>query len=109
VFPTLFGKKSGGKFGLSLTFRELLRRAEVRFDNVAAPEASKAFYDKGFHALRHSSVSHMANAGVAEEIRKEHVGHSSEVHKVYTHRDVSVMERHLELMPDITVSKSHLA
>ncbi len=99
VFPTLHGQRSGGAFGLSLTFRELMRKAGVKFADVAAESAKKAFFDLGFHALRHSHVSHAANAGVPEEVRRDHVGHASDVHRIYTHRDTEAIERAFAVMP----------
>ncbi|MGA3008386.1 MAG: tyrosine-type recombinase/integrase [Opitutaceae bacterium] len=101
VFPTLHGKKSGGCSGLSLTFRALIERAGVRFADVSDAEAKKAFYDLGFHALRHSHISHAANAGVPEEIRRDHVGHASDVHRTYTHRETKAVERAFAAMPRI--------
>jgi integrase len=101
VFPTLYGKKSGGCSGLSLTFRALIERAGVRFADVSDAEAKKAFYDLGFHALRHSHISHAANAGVPEEIRRDHVGHASDVHRTYTHRETKAVERAFAPMPRI--------
>lgn len=106
VFPTLCGKKSGGDHGLSLTFRVLLMKAGVSFKDVASDEAGRAFYDVGFHSLRHSCVSHAANAGVPEEIRREHVGHASDVHRNYTHREIDALEKAFSVMPDITASNS---
>ena len=73
VCPKLIGKKSGGCNGLSLTFRRLLEKADIKFTDVSGDGAHKAFFDLGFHALRHSCVSAAANAGVSEEIRREHV------------------------------------
>ena len=102
IFPSLIGQKSGGAFGLSLTFRELMRTAKIKFEDVAPKGASKAFFDLGFHSLRHSCVSHAANAGVPEEIRKEHVGHASDVHHTYTHREIDALENAFAAMPDIT-------
>jgi len=99
LFPTLAGKRSGGDFGLSLTFRKLMRKADVAYENVAPEGAKKAFFNLGFHALRHSHVSHAANAGVPEEIRREHVGHASDVHEGYTHRDTAAIKRAFAKMP----------
>ena len=99
LFPTLAGRRSGGAFGLSLTFRELMRKAEVKFSNVAPAGATKAFFDLGFHALRHSHISIAANAGVPEEIRRDHVGHASEVHRTYTHRQTEAIEKAFAEMP----------
>ena len=99
IFPTLFGKRSGGAFGLSLTFRKLMVKAVIKFENVAPAESAKAFYDVGYHALRHSHITHAANAGVPEEIRREHVGHATDVHKGYTHRETKAIENAFSKMP----------
>jgi integrase len=99
VCPSLAGKRSGGCSGLSLTFRALLEQAGVTFANVSGDGAKKAFYDLGFHSLRHSCVTHAANAGVSEEIRREHVGHASDVHRDYTHREIETTRQALAAMP----------
>ena len=99
VCPTLAGKRSGGCNGLSLTFRALLENAGVAFANVSSETAAKAFYDLGYHSLRHSCITHAANAGVSEEIRREHVGHASDVHRAYTHREIEKTRAALETMP----------
>jgi integrase len=103
LFPRLHGKRSGGAFGLSLTFRALMVEAEIKFENVADKGADKAFYDLGFHSLRHSHISHAANAGVSEEIRREHVGHASDVHRQYTHRDIEATKLAFAKMPRLLV------
>lgn len=99
---SLIGKKSGGKYGLSLTFRRLLEAADIRYADVSGDAAQKAFFDLGFHSLRHSCVSAAANAGVSEEIRREHVGHASDVHRGYTHRETETMRAALSAVPRIT-------
>lgn len=99
IFPSLAGKRSGGAFGLSLTFRKLMISAGIKFKDVSADKAKKAFYDLGYHALRHSHISHAANAGVPEEIRREHVGHASDVHKTYTHRETEAIVSAFAKMP----------
>jgi integrase len=102
VCPSLIGKKSGGCNGLSLTFRRLLKTAGIQFADVSGDGAHKAFFDLGFHALRHSCVSAAANAGVSEEIRREHVGHASDVHRAYTHRETETVRAALSAVPRIT-------
>jgi integrase len=109
VCPTLHGKKSGGAFGLSLTFRKLLKTAGVVFEDVARKGASRMFYDVGFHSLRHSCVTHAANAGISEEIRREHVGHASDVHRQYTHREVEATRKALKAMPSLLPTKKRPA
>ena len=76
-----------------------MRTAGVKFADVAPEGAKKAFFDLGFHALRHSHISHAANAGVPEEVRRDHVGHASDVHRGYTHRDTEAIERAFAAMP----------
>ena len=95
----MVGKKSGGAFGLSLTFRKLMVKADIKFTDVSNKGANKAFFDLGYHALRHSHITHAANAGVSEEIRREHVGHASDVHQRYTHREIEAVERAFAAMP----------
>ena len=99
LFPTLHGRKTGGKYGLSIIFRELIRKAGVQFKNVAPIGSVKAFYDLGFHALRHTHVSAAANAGVPEENRREMVGHTSDVHRIYTHRETAATKLAFSKMP----------
>lgn len=99
LFPSFHGRYTGGQNGLSLAFRQLLRKAGVKFVNLADTGSLRKFYDLGFHALRHSCVTHAANAGVPEEIRREHVGHTSDVHRTYTHREVAVKQRAFAGMP----------
>ena len=98
LFPALHEMKSGGDHGLSLTFRRLLDLAKIEYKDVSNGKGRK-FYDLGFHSLRHTCVSVMANIGVSEELRKEHVGHDSEVHKRYTHLDIQTFENALAAMP----------
>ena len=63
------------------SFNEIIRRAKI----VAGAED-----DLSFHCLRHTFVSRLAEAGVAEEVRMRLAGHTSEqTHQVYTHDDVS--------------------
>ncbi|MEY3775274.1 MAG: hypothetical protein RLZZ129_2054 [Verrucomicrobiota bacterium] len=99
LFPTLYGQRSGGVAGLSLTFRKLLRDAGVKFENIAPEDSARKFYDLGFHSLRHTHVSAAANAGVPEDLRREQVGHASDVHRGYTHREVEAVERAFAEMP----------
>lgn len=106
VFPTLHDTKSGGAFGLSLTFRKLMDEAEIKYKDVSEGEASRAFYDLGYHALRHSHISHAANVGVPEEVRRDHVGHASDVHAQYTHRETESIEAAFKKMPKLLEGKA---
>jgi len=48
LLPSLHGKKSGGKYGLSPTFRELLKSAAVTFKDVSSDGAKRRFFDLAF-------------------------------------------------------------
>lgn len=87
LFPGLAGKSSAGRNGLSLQFNRLMALAGIECRTEAAPgEKGRKRRALGFHALRHSFVSAMANAGVAVEVRQALAGHASaEMNAVYSH------------------------
>jgi len=84
-----------------LTFRELLKSAGVTFNDDSSVGAKRQFFDLGFHSLRHSHISIAANAGVSEEVGREHVGYASDVHGEYTHRDIEAIEQAFRAMPPL--------
>ena len=58
--------------------------------------------NKGFHALRHTFVTLLANNGVASELRQKLVGHSdSGVHKKYTHLELQPFRDAVARIPSI--------
>lgn len=64
------------------TFSEILLDAKIATD----PEKHKL----SFHCFRHTFVSRLAQAGVAQDVRMRLVGHLSATnHAIYTHDDVS--------------------
>lgn len=102
LFPSLHGKNTGGLTGLSLTFRELMTKAGI--ESEVSRERQKGgrgrtVYELGFHSLRHSCTSIMANTGVREEIRKKLVGHTSDVHQRYTHFELETFKQELSKFP----------
>lgn len=83
VFPSLRARRTSGLTGLSLTFRTLMKKAGIKSGIARAVQKDgrgRTVYELGFHSLRHSCTSIMANIGVSEEIRKKLVGHTSDVH-----------------------------
>jgi integrase len=95
LFPGLSGRASGGHAGLSNAFNRLMAKAGIRVQvGVEKQGKGRQFKLQGFHALRHSFVSRLANADVSADIRKELVGHSSdEIHRRYVHLDSSLQEK----------------
>jgi integrase len=60
-------------------FSEVLKRA-----GIVAEKGEKV----SFHSLRHTFVTRLADAGVAEDVRMRLAGHTNAVtHGVYTHED----------------------
>lgn len=103
VFPSLAGKSTAGKSGLSMAFGRIMEKAGI------AGEESKAEGAAGrnrralsFHSLRHSFVSRLANAGVSVELRQELAGHASaEMNLSYTHRELAPLRAAIELLPSL--------
>ena len=103
LFPTLHGKKSGSGGGLSNAFNRLMAKAGVR-SPMGGKKTGKGrqFKQLGFHSLRHTMISNLANADVSADVRKEFAGHSSdEIHRRYTHLDLSTQQRAVDRIPSI--------
>ena len=83
ITPSRVGKV--GKVSLpdgDLTFNQILTKADV------VPTSAR---DKlSFHCFRHTFVSQLAEAGIAEDVRMRLAGHTSATnHAIYTHDDKS--------------------
>ena len=103
LFPTLHGKSTGSHAGLSHAFGRLMEKAKTRVP-VGAKKKGKGRQFKllGFHALRHTMVSNLANADVPSDVRKAMTGHSSdEMHDRYVHLDLTTQQRAVEKIPSI--------
>ncbi len=105
LFPSLYGKTTVGSGGLSLTFEELMRKAGVKRREQTKDVKGKGrkFYALGFHSLRHTCVSQMANNGVDRELRMQTVGHTSDVHDQYTHPAIERQREALNKLPKLKV------
>ena len=90
LFPTLHGRKAGSQGGLSNEFSRLMTRAGVVVRKGRKKEgAGRQFNSKGFHSLRHTMISRMADAEVSPDVRRAMAGHSSDaVHRKYVHLNV---------------------
>jgi integrase len=103
VFPTLVGMDSGGKSGLSATFKRIMARAKIKGRLIReANGAGRSRSSLSFHSLRHSFNSGLANQGVDVELRQALTGHSSpDQNETYTHRDIEVMRAAVLKLPPI--------
>jgi integrase len=103
VFPSLVGRNTAGKSGLSGSFRRIMERAGIEGDEMEA-EGGKGRKRRtlSFHSLRHSFVSSLANAGVSVELRQELAGHASaEMNLQYTHREIGPLRSAIESLPGL--------
>jgi len=95
--PTLSTKSTGGNHGLSSMFQRVMEKAGVHSDRgVEKSGKGRRFKTLGFHSLRHTFVSELANADVPPEVRRQISGHSDEkIHERYTHLDLDAKRRAL--------------
>ncbi len=95
--PTLATRGTGGNRGLSGQFQRIMAKADVHSDRGAEKKGKgRQFRTLGFHSLRHTFVSELANADVPADVRRQISGHSDEkVHERYTHLDVDTKRRAL--------------
>ena len=79
LFPSLAGKRTGGKSGLSMAFARIMERAHVRGEvaRERKGEKGRTVNTLTFHSFRHTLTSIMANAGVPVEVRQKFTGHAS--------------------------------
>ncbi len=105
VFPDLATRDSGGSYGLSWQFTQIMTKAGVDPMIKRTREegqAGRSVSARGFHSLRHTFISALANSGVSPELRQELSGHDdADSHKIYTHVDRERMKGALSQMPDL--------
>ena len=102
VFPELAGKRISGRKGLSTQFREIMKAAGVVERIVEREGKGRTGHSKGFHALRHSFISELANAGIAPDIRQKLAGHSSAaIHAIYSHHELETLRGAVAKLPSL--------
>ena len=108
VFPALAGIGTAGRKGLSVQFRDIMRKAGVT-GRVSDPggEKGRTRNSKSFHSLRHHFVSQLANQGVAPDIRQKLAGHSSAVvHGIYSHHELETLRQAVAKLPALGGTRS---
>ena len=102
LFPSLAGKGTGGKSGLSGQFAAIMAQAGISGKITRHSPEGRANSSLSFHSLRHSFNSAMANAGVSQEIRQKLTGHASaEMNTVYTHHELEPLRAAIAAIPGI--------
>src|SRR5262245_56045696 len=95
--PALAAKCTGGNRGLSRMFQRVMTAAGIKSDvGVEKQGKGRQFKTLGFHSLRHTFVSELANADVPADVRRQISGHSDEkIHERYTHLALETKRRAL--------------
>jgi len=106
VAPTLEGRTSGGRKGLSIEFGKLVEAAKIDPLTIRPADGRKrSFSKKTTHSLRHSFVSKFTNAGVSKDVTAVFVGHSNpEQTKRYSHYDRDVLREALNTAFSVAAS-----
>jgi integrase len=103
MFPSLAGKDTGGKHGLSGRFAAIMDKAGVEGKRIQA-SGRRTLSSLSFHSLRHSFNSAMANAGISQEVRQKLTGHTSaETNKVYTHHELEALRAAVSVIPSLRI------
>ncbi len=99
ISPSLAGKSTSGKSGLSGAFTRLMATAGIDPERVNG-KGKRKFSAKTFHSLRHSFNSMLANSGVSQENRMKLIGHASQqINNQYTHVQMETLRRDIENLP----------
>jgi integrase len=96
------------------TFNTAARNCSEKNEHAAiharlrsAKGKGRQFKTLGFHSLRHTFVSELANADVPADVRRQISGHSDEkIHERYTHLDMQSKERALAKLRPLIRNKS---
>jgi integrase len=102
LFPSLAGKGTGGRFGLSGRFAAIMEKAGIEGKITQHAKGGRALSNLSFHSLRHSFNSAMANAGVSQEIRQKLTGHASaDMNRIYTHHELEPLRAAVATIPSL--------
>ncbi|MFZ9938156.1 MAG: tyrosine-type recombinase/integrase [Luteolibacter sp.] len=94
LFPSL-AQTDGSR--VSNGFKRVMKAAQVSDTVELAPGVTAV---RSMHSLRHSFASMLADAGVAEDVRRKLTGHGSRlVHARYSHH-ADALERAVEALPE---------
>ena len=82
------------------TIQQHFERCGIQTTEAATGDRQTAIVRVGFHSLRHSYISFMANAQGPAEVRRSLAAHdSAAVHEGYTHHDHETLKRAVDSLP----------
>lgn len=95
AMATLSKLRAGGCNGMSARFAGLMAKAgidRVEVRSKAKDSKGRRTFAKGFHSLRHTAASALANAGVEERVAMNLTGHKNKtMHQRYTKPQVKAL------------------
>lgn len=103
IFPTLAMHETGSAGGLSNAFSAIMEKAKIAVPmGETRTGKGRTFRGKGFHSMRHTMISRMANADVSADVRRAIAGHASDAaHRRYTHLKLETQRRAVDSMPAV--------
>ena len=103
ILRSLAERPLSGKTGLSESFQNLMVQAGIEVPHGREKHGKgRQFRRLGFHSLRHSFNTVLANQGVTKEIRKVLIGHASDAtNERYTHLSPDLLMAAVEKIPPL--------
>ena len=101
IFPSLAGKQTGGKHGLTGQFKAIMEKAGVEGTHTEV-HGGRILSSLSFHCLRHSANSELSNRGVPPDTRKLLFwGKGKSIIDGYTHPEQEMMRSAIAQMPSL--------
>ncbi len=101
LFPSLAGKGTGGKHGLSGRFAAIMEKAGIEGKIIRHAEGARATSNLSFHSLRHSFNSAMANAASSRVTDKMNRPRQRGMNARYTHHELAPLRAAISTLPKI--------
>jgi integrase len=101
VFPTLAGRETSGRKGLSSEFTALMDRAGLIDLKMRKAQGTrgKTLRSRSFHSFRHGAASQVFNSALAKEAARRLTAHSGEALQRYLHADLEGIRAATALIP----------
>jgi integrase len=104
VCPTLCGRRTGARAGLSAEFADIMLAAGIDAERGTATGRGRAMARKSFHSTRHFFVTALESAGVAADLRMMLSGHTSlATSRRYTHTAETTLAGAIDKLPALEI------
>jgi integrase len=104
IFPSLAGKQTGGRAGLTGQFKAIMEKAGIEGAHAEA-HGGRVLSSLSFHCLRHSANSELSNRGVPPETRKVLFwGKGKSIIDGYTHPELEMMRSAVAQLPPVPIA-----